>query len=174
MKTTPRAVLYVMISAIMLLFACRSSSSSKYKYLRQGQTQIRIDEHSGRTDRLTNNGWVPISFESPSVEVPKDQLKRISASIVQDDSGPPLCYTVDNDSDYVLKDIWLSLPVAKSNNSDPKKKDDVPLLLFLNSPTGGFAPVGNRFVMCYDDRHFDVSKWDTLAAEVEGAQGWKQ
>jgi hypothetical protein len=174
MKAAPRAVLCGMILTMMLLSACHSSSSSsKYKYLEQGQTQIRIDERSGRTDRLTTNGWVPISFDSPSVEVPKDQLKRIVATIVQD-GGPPLCYTVDNDSNYVLKEVWVSLPVAKSHNSEPKKKEDVPLLLFLNSPTGGFAPVGNRFVMCYDDRHFDVSKWDTLTAELEGAQGWKQ
>jgi hypothetical protein len=107
------------------------------------------------------------------VEVPKDQFKRIVATIVQD-SDHPLCYTVDNDSDYVLKEIWVSLPVAKANRAEPKKAEDVPLLLFLNSPTGGFAPVGNKFVMCYDDRHFDVSKWDTLTASIEGAQGWRQ
>jgi hypothetical protein len=173
MKTTPRVVLCGLIVPIVLLPACRSSSSSKYKYLQQGQTQIRVEERSGRTDRLTGSGWIPISFDSPSVEVPKDQLKRISVTIVHD-GGPPLCYTVNNDSNYVLKEIWVSLPVIKSNNSEPKKKEDAPLLLFLSSQTGGFAPVGNYFVMCYDDRQFDVSKWDTLTAEVEGAQGWEQ
>ncbi len=155
-KMTPCAALCGMLFAITLMTACRSSSSSKFKYLQQGQTQIRIDEHTGRTDRLTNNGWVPISFDAPSVEVPKDQLKRIVATIIQDRSGPPLCYTVDNDSDYVLKEVWVSLPVAKSDKPAPKKTEGVPLLLFLSSPTGGFAPVGNRFVMCYDDTHFDV------------------
>jgi len=173
-KPRPDLRLYVAIVVLAVLPACRpSTESSKYKYLQQGQTQIRVDERTGRTDRLLNNGWIPISFDSPSVEVPKEELKRISVTIVKD-SSPPLCYTVDNDSAYVLKEVWVSLQVAKSNKPQPKQKDDVPLLLFLSSLTGGFAPVGNRFVMCYDNRDSDLTEWDTLSAEVEGAQGWKQ
>jgi hypothetical protein len=97
-----------------------------------------------------------------------------AATITQDRSGPPLCYTVDNDSDYVLKEIWVSLPAVKSDKPQPKKTEDAPLLLPLSSPTGGFAPVGNKFVMCYDNTHFEVSKWATLTAEIESAQGWRQ
>ena len=167
------ASLALVILLLFLLVACNSfSPASKYKYLQQGQTQIRIDEASGRTDRLTNNGWVPISFDSPSVDVPKDQLKRVSATILP---GDTLCYSVDNNSNYVLKEIWLSLPVRKSRppSPDSKKKDDLPLLVFLNSQDGGFAPVGNRFIMCYDSK-FDFSAWDTQMGDVEGGQGWKQ
>ena len=170
----PHVKICATIVALASLLACRrSSESSKYKYLQQGQTQIRVDERTGRTDRLTNSGWIPISFDTPSVEVPKEELKRISVTIVKEGS-PPLCYAVDNDSAYVLKEVWVSVPVAKSNKPQPQKKDDVPLLLFLSSLTGGFAPVGNRFVMCYDNRNFDLTKWDTLTADVESAQGWKQ
>jgi hypothetical protein len=177
MKMIPRVALYGMSFAIMVLPACRSSSS-KYKYLQQGQTQIRIEEKSGRTDRLMNNGWIPISFDSPSVEVPKDQLRRVSATIVAGDVfdriAGPLCYTVDNDSDFVLKEIWVELSVVKSSTSEPKRSEDkVPLLLPLSSQIGGFAPVGNKFVMCYD-RKDDFSKWDPLSAVVNSAQGWKQ
>jgi|SRR4029077_2670067 len=150
----PTRCLCVVMITLALLSACRSSSSdsSKYKYLQQGQTQIRVDERSGRTDRLTNSGWVPISFESPSVEVPKDQLKHVTATIVGN-GNPPLCYTIDNDSTYVLKEVWVSLPVRQTNKSETKKADENPLLIFLNSPTGGFAPVGNRFEMCDDSSH---------------------
>src|SRR5437867_2676651 len=127
-------------AGILLVFslaACNQSSPSpKYKYLSHGQTQIRIDEASGRTDRLTNNGWVPISFDSPSVDVPKEQLKRISTTITPGDIfdriAGPLCYTVDNESNYVLKEIFVSLPVRKSKqtySSGSKITDDVPLLL---------------------------------------------
>jgi hypothetical protein len=66
------------ILALMSLSACHSSTDSpKYIYLQQSQTQIRVDKRSGRTDRLTNNGWIPISFNSPSVDVPKDELKHV-------------------------------------------------------------------------------------------------
>ncbi len=188
-----RTLLSEALLAVALLTACHvSSSSPKYKYLQHGQTQIRIDERSGRTDRLTNNGWVPISFDSPSVDVPKEQLKRVSATIVAqvadhqysdlpagatlvfDPIAGPLCYTVDNDSDFVLKEIWVELPVSKSRRPHTKKAEgELPLLLPLSSRTGGFAPVGNKFVMCYDRRD-DFSGWDALSASVNSAQGWKQ
>lgn len=179
MNTRGRIALNGVFLAVALFSGCHSSSSSpKYKYLQQGQTQIRIDQRSRRTDRLTNDGWVPISFASPSVDVPKDQLKRVSTTLVAQDVFDrvvgTLCYEVYNNSDFVLKDIWVELPlVSKSRRSETKKAEDLSLFLPLSSQTGGFAPVGNKFVMCYDGKD-DVSQWDAQLASVNSAQGWKQ
>jgi hypothetical protein len=55
------------------------------KYLQQGNTQLRVDERSGRTDRRTDNGWIPISFDRPATRVADNQLKHVSASLVEKD-----------------------------------------------------------------------------------------
>jgi hypothetical protein len=54
-------LLRLTILSLAVLCSCRSTE--KYTYLQQGNTQVRVDERSGRTDRLTDNGWIPISFE---------------------------------------------------------------------------------------------------------------
>ena len=66
------------------------------------------------------------------------------------------------------------MPVAKPSTSvKNKERQENPLLIPLSARNGGFAPVGNTFEMCYDSK-MDLSKWDTLSASVNSAQGWKQ
>jgi hypothetical protein len=151
-----------------------SCHSSRYKYLQQGNTQIRIDERSGRTDRLTESGWIPISFDKPATKVPEDQLKQVSATLIAKDifdriSISNSCYTIDNDSEFVIKELWISLPSMDTT----KEKDKTPLAIPLESKSGGFAPVGGKFVMCYHGSSMEP-KWDPTQASIISATGWKQ
>lgn len=128
---------------------------------------------------MTNGGWIPISFDSPSVDVPKGELKHVSASILAknifDEIASPICYTFDNDSQFVLKEVWIEVPVRSPTTSakNDKERENAPVLLPLSSRNGGFAPIGNRFEMCYDSK-MDLSKFDTLSPSVNTAEGWKQ
>jgi len=164
-----RCALYLCALALVVLCSCHSS---KYKYLQQGDTQIRVDERSGRTDRLTDNGWIPISFDRPATRVPDDQLKHVSVSLVQKDIFDRMaitnaCYTMDNESEFVIKELWASLPATET------AKDKTPLLLPLESRNGGFAPVGSKFVMCYHGSQVELN-WDPARASAISATGWKQ
>jgi hypothetical protein len=162
---------YAACVCTLVLGLC-SCHSSKYKYLQQDNTQIRVDEHSGRTDRLTDNGWIPISFDRPATHVPDDQLKHVSASLVEKDIFDRIaiansCYTIDNDSEFVIKELWVSLPATETT------KDKIPLLIPLESESGGFSPVGSKFVMCYHGSRVELN-WDPHGASVPSATGWKQ
>jgi hypothetical protein len=136
---------------------------------------VRIDQRSGRTDRLTSIGWIPISFDKPSVAVPEKELKRVAATLIRKDIFDALdlskaCYTIDNDSQYVLKEIWISLPVMERSAD---KENNIPLAIPIDSQAGGFAPVGGKFFMCYHGSHIEP-KWDARSATLISATGWKQ
>lgn len=164
-----------LIGFLSVLLLCSCHSSERYKYIKDGDTQVRIDERAGRTDRLTNIGWIPISFDKPSVKVPETELKRVSATLIAKDIFDVLdiskaCYTVDNDSQYVLKEVWIDLPVRELSAD---KNKNVPLLIPIDSQSGGFAPVGGKFPMCYHGSHIEPN-WDTRSASIVSATGWKQ
>lgn len=166
-----RRMSYALYVCLVSVGLC-SCHSSKYKYLQQGNTQVRVDERSGRTDRLTDNGWIPISFDKPAISVADDQLKHVSASLIEKDIFDRIaianaCYTIDNDSEFVIKELWVSLPAKET------AKDNIPLLIPLESKNGGFAPVGSKFVMCYHGSRVEPD-WDPMKASIESATGWKQ
>jgi hypothetical protein len=117
---------------------------------------------------------LPISFDNPSITVPEDQLKHVSASLIAKDVFDRIaisnsCYTIDNDSEFVIKELWVSLPATEPVTD----KNKAPLAIPLESPNGGFAPVGSKFAMCYHGSSIEP-QWDPTRASIISATGWKQ
>lgn len=150
---------------------------TKYKYLEEKGIQFRVDRYSGRTDELVGaSGWVPISFNRPSENLPLASVAHIRLSGVRRLENR-VCFTVYNESDYTVKSVSVLL-CASAKGCDQNALDQAAQTLegahaLTLHPVGSLLQKGGADTFC--------TEWDGAAHStaglsgytVVGAKGWK-
>jgi hypothetical protein len=152
-------------------------SGPRYRYLSQGNQQLRIDEKAGRTDRLGSRGWYPIAFEKPARELPPARFLEIQLSDgtwnpiwpVDSPLSDKICFSATNSSGYTVDRIILSLSIQKK--ADPFHGATSVGDVVLKDPTGGFL---NRMdaVMCGKAPR-ELAADETWTYSITDIYGWK-
>jgi hypothetical protein len=153
----------------------------RYRYLTQGNQELRIDEKAGRTDRLAVGSWVPIAFDKPPQDISKlggnilDDLLTVqltggSWSTAGLYGGQEVCFTIKNSSNYVLQSV--SITVTTQQKDDPKNTPTSSEQVMLKSKYGGLIQKGESDLICGRVSHVFASgeSWSYSNQEVFG---WK-
>ena len=164
-------------------------SEDNFTYLKQGNAQIRFDAHSGRTDVLRADGWEPISFDSPAQRLEEDPYAKWRAggktsfdvdamSLAslkngtwehESDAAPgTICFDVQNNSHYVLRDVTILISI------DPKPTDDAGNdYVDMKSEVGSLLGIGRESRFCGSAPRVFPSgaKW---SYNVSAVRGWRQ
>jgi len=150
----------------------------RYRYLTQGNQELRIDEKAGRTERLAVGSWIPVAFDKP----PQD-IATLGGNIlegiwdVQLTEGTwghygdqEVCFTIKNSSNYVLQSV--SITVTTQQKDDPKKEPTSSETVILKSKFGGLIPKGGSDLICGTVAHVFApgESWSYSQHEV---LGWK-
>lgn len=128
--TSPVANGTILLLAVALAagegFLIGRQPAESYTYLQQGNFQFRVNARSGRTDRLTNAGWEPLSFDKPAEMLTSTTVDFIFGVGLRNGNwaagpfnvGPgEICFDVENNTGYVLRDVTVVI------NLDPKPAD---------------------------------------------------
>jgi hypothetical protein len=183
--TSPVANGAVLLLAVALAaaegFLIGRQPAENYKYLQTGNAQFRVNERSGRTDRLTNAGWRPISFDKPAEAMPRDSmdfefgLGLMNGTWIGDpeNAGPgEICYDLENKTDYVLRDVTIEVDFEPT---PPPGINPIDLALgsvVLRGGPGGLLDTSatSRFCGAPLKKLPDGSKW---SSKLVSATGWK-
>jgi hypothetical protein len=163
----------------------RDTFGPSYRYLTQGNSEIRIDEKSGRTDRLANGGWVPIAFDHNAMQLPEGEDSKITLSNGVWKSSYPgaeVCFDASNFSSYVVKTIAIAVTVKDKAGNEVKELSDNPFDLSYSAsgPAGttltssyGLVNTGESYQVCkYKPRTLaDGETWSYTGTQ---AWGWKK
>lgn len=153
-KTGHVGPIFLMVSLLAVAIAATiayvvgKGSRPGYTYLKEGTIQFRVDERSGRTDRLGSTGWEPFSYDSSSEELPTSVVTLGNSTWESGFSTPPpgrICFDAHNHSGSVVQDVKISI------SFDPKPAD---------YPTGAGGDPGN-----VDD--FIFGEYSTLKPDRE-------
>jgi hypothetical protein len=121
--SSPKANLIVLLLAVCVAagegYSLGQSGSPNYTYLKEGNIQFRVDSRRGRTDRLYAGGWIPVTFDRPPEGIPADQIPQLVLSnsgweSATSTSPGQICFDVQNNSDYVLKEVAILAAVHVS------------------------------------------------------------
>lgn len=161
-------------------YSVGTQSVKSYTYLAQGNLQYRVDSHAGRTDRLTSNGWEPVSFDSLPDEV---EAYQVPAMILLSGGHwwtDDICIDTQNNSRFVLQDVTVSITIDPDPNP-PLGGYDVKLqkgevAIAGDKPfikKGGLLDVGEKSWFCgTPPRELpNGSKW---SYSLSSAKGWKR
>jgi hypothetical protein len=145
----------LLLAGVVGIALDRDAFGPSYKYLTQGNAEIRVDEKNGRTDRLTNGGWQPIAFDHNAMQLPQDQNSRITLSNGEWKSfysSGEVCFDVSNSSDYVVKTIAIAVKVKnKAGNEVEDLSDSRYSTMYIpNKPDGTPGePAGTTLTSSY-------------------------
>jgi hypothetical protein len=152
-------------------------STDSYTYLESGKVHYRINTRFGRTDRLWNDGWKPVSFDAPPQELISsfEVLARISLSKGTWQNGlfstpGKICFDVQNDSSYVLRNIGIQTSLdPKAAGVTPSDTVDA---VNLKASGGDLLDRGVDAQYCAEaPRVFpDGGKWSYVITSI---RGWK-
>jgi len=160
----------------------------RYRYLSQGSVQYRVDEKTGRTDRLGNGGWFPVAFDREAEEVPANgSLTRIELTngewvpLSSGSMGGQVCLLAKNSSGYILDRITISVKILKQAGASEGKDDALDQYLsgwggqqvVLKSYGGGFIAAGETRLACGPAPR-DLAADETWNFAVSNAYGWKR
>ncbi len=174
----------LLVAGVVGIALDRDTFRPSYKYLTQGNAEIRIDEKNGRTDRLTNGGWQPIAFDHDAIQLPQDQNLRITLSNGEWKSfysSGEVCFDVSNSSDYVVKTIAIVVTVKdKAGNEVKDLSDSQYLALVSNGPVGttlmssyGLLNTGGLDHVC-KGKPRALANGETWSYSGTQAWGWKK
>jgi len=145
----------LLVAGVVGIALDRDTFRPSYRYLTQGNSEIRIDEKNGRTDQLTNGGWQPIAFDHDAMQLPQDQNSRIALSNGEWKSfysSGEVCFDVLNSSDYVVKTIAIAVKVKdKAGNEVEDLSDSRYSTMYIpNKPDGTPGePAGTTLTSSY-------------------------
>lgn len=177
--SSPKANLIVLLLAVCVAagegYSLGQSSGPNYTYLKEGNIQYRVDAHRGRTDMLSAGGWTPVSFDRPPDAIPSDAIPRLvlSNGIWNATSATTgqICFDVQNNSDYVLKDVTILVTAHYSVNPYPGVDwKPTPESVALQS---NLVDRGTSAHMCRTTS-YHLSPSDTWSYSDTTANGWKQ
>jgi zinc-ribbon domain len=162
-------------------FLIGGQPAQPYKYLQTGNVQIRVNEHSGRTDRLTNAGWKPISFDKPAEVIPQVSTDFIFGLGLTNgtwtgdprNAGPgEICYDAENKSDYVLRDVTVAVDFKTTPSAGINPIDLVLSSVTLRADSGGLLDTGATSRLCGipPESLPESSKW---SSKLVSATGWR-
>lgn len=176
--SSPLANLIVLLLAVCVAagegYSLGQSGSPNYTYLKEGNVQYRVDPHRGRTDRLSAVGWTLVSFDRPPEAIPFYLISRLVlsngglASATSASTGQ-ICFDVQNNSDYVLKDVTILAAVYVSK---PPSASPPPERVVLQSDLVGVER-GTSAHLC-GTTTLHLSSSDTWSYSDTTASGWKQ
>lgn len=160
----------------------------RYRYLSQGSAQIRVDEKAGRTDRLGNSGWYPVSYDKEAQEVPGNgivpPISLTNGSWTSLFGGGKICFTAANSTDYILSKITIAVQTQKksgaaqgdagsSDKSTGAYSNAFGQPTVLESLSGGFIGTGDTALVCASSPR-DLSSDETWSYTDVHAYGWKR
>jgi hypothetical protein len=159
----------------------QDSFGPRYRYLTQGNQELRIDEKAGRTDRLAVGSWVPVAFDKPPQDISTlggntideilgVQLTGGSWSAAGLYGGQEVCFTIKNSSDYVLQSV--SITVTTQQKDDPNNKPTSSEQVILKSKYSGLIPKGGSDLICGRVSHVFASG-ESWSYSNQEALGWK-
>jgi len=142
--------------------------SGSYTYLQMGNYQVRVDSSAGRTDRLWSTGWKPISFDREASEM--NVIDAIFSAPLSNGQwvGERICFDVQNNSNYIIKAIDVSVKVT------PKSTTDSPttLPIVLHPQVFGLLDTGDEDRFCGTAGAFPgLAEW---SYDVQKYTGWKK
>jgi hypothetical protein len=159
--------------------------SESYTYLSQSNAQYRVNRRSGRTDRLTNSGWKPVSFDRRAMKIPDEETGYdIFAAMTHYDplfkdggtwenghggSAGKICFNIQNDTDYVLSEIRISVEISKKNTAEADKFSDIR----LSNDYGGLLDSGDAAKFCGTAPR-NLSDGETWSFHRGMVTGWKR
>jgi len=163
-------LLALVVTAAEGYLVLRKFGGPSYTYLQQGKSQVRVDSVSGRTDRLTLGGWVPVSFDRPPEQVPAGEWYLDLSNGKWDDILNEVCFDVSNSSnDYVVQDFTIFV------SFDPKPaRDNVfnNAVTLTNYSGVGLLDKGKSSRFCgAAPKYPNGSTW---TYELTSVRGWKQ
>jgi hypothetical protein len=177
----PRVNLAVVVVAVFVaagegVVVGLHAGGESYTYLKEGSVQFRVNARLGRTDRLWSTGWVPVSFDAPPEDLPADTMSSISLFSGTWQSGlygatDKVCFDLQNDSNYVLRDVAVHVSI------DPKPTDDpfggLANTVNMKVENGGLLDRGAHDRFCGEAPSHLTSgaKW---SYDSPTAKGWKQ
>jgi hypothetical protein len=180
---SPKVNLAVLLIAVFVaagegFMVGQQFGGESYTYLKEGNIQFRVNARLGRTDRLWNDGWEPVSFDKPPEVIPSSEILSLVWSMSRGEwdggiLGTPgkICFDFQNNSSYVIRDISLHITL------DPKPTDDTSTeftdVTNLKREVGGLIDKGAEDRVCGDAPRSlpGGTKW---SYEVTSAIGWKQ
>jgi hypothetical protein len=174
----------LLLAGVVGIALDRDTFGPSYKYLTQGNSEIRIDEKNGRTDRLANGAWVPIAFDHNAMQLPQGENSKITLSNgvwKSFYSSGEVCFDASNFSDYVVKTVAITVTVKDKGGNEVKELSDNPYDAYLSSgPAGttltssyGLLNTGESYQVCkYKPRTLaDGETWSYTGTQ---AWGWKK
>jgi hypothetical protein len=174
----------LLLAGVVGIALGRDPFGPSYRYLTQGNTEIRINEKNGRTDRLTNGGWEPIAFDHNAMQLPQDENSKITLSNGVWKSNylsGEVCFDVSNSSDYVVKSIAIVVTAKDKSGNEVKDLSDDPFSLYTsNGPSGtmltstyGLLNTGGSYHVCGNKSRAlaDGEIWSYTGMQ---AWGWKK
>jgi hypothetical protein len=171
----------LLVAGLVGVILDQDSFGPRYRYLTQGNQQLRIDEKAGRTDRLAVGSWVPVAFDKPP-----QNISTLGGNIIDDIlavqltggtwstaglyGGQEVCFTIKNSSNYVLQSV--SITVTTQQKDDPKNMPTSSEQVILKSKYGGLIQKGESDLICGRVSHVFASgeSWSYSNQEV---LGWK-
>jgi hypothetical protein len=178
----------LLIAGLVGVTLDRDSFGPRYRYLTQGNQQLRIDEKAGRTDRLGSNGWYPVAFDKDAQEMSDiGSLFTISLTKGQWTStlGGQICFTASNSSSsgYIVDRITIRVktqkPAANPPAKDSAQTKDYSMYgsneneVVLKSYGGGLIGPGQESLVCGSSPR-DLSADETWSYSGEQIYGWKR
>ncbi len=174
----------LLVAGVVGIALDRDTFRPSYRYLTQGNSEIRIDEKNGRTDRLANGAWEPIAFDHNAMQLPQDENSKITLSNGVWKSSYPgaeVCFDASNFSAYVVKTIAIAVTVKDKAGNEVKELSDNPYASALsNGPAG--TTLTSSYGLLNTSESYQVCKYK-LRALADGetwsytgtqAWGWKK
>lgn len=157
----------------------------RYRYLKRGEyLQYRYNRYSGRTDKLTYGGWVPIGFDRPTESLP---FRAVSISDGSwNTKSNKVCFDVASTPGYTVKDITIELKGAFFSSIDVYDLYDVRPT--SDKPSGGSSGdtqikltpgdgtllTGGTHARLCAKPDATLLDGDTWTYSVQAVEGWKQ
>ncbi|MGO9895777.1 MAG: hypothetical protein ACLPX8_16400 [Bryobacteraceae bacterium] len=174
------------LAALVGMTLDQDTFGPRYRYLSQGSVQYRIDEKAGRTDRLGNDGWYPVAYDSEAREAPANgtvtQIELTQGEWLPWSTAPmggQICFLAANASDYVVDRITIAPEIQKKGDaaggkgSTPDYSAAFGQQVILKRYGGGFIGTGETRLACGSAPR-DLSADETWSYTYVNAYGWKR
>lgn len=168
----------LLIAGVVGVTLDQDTFGPRYRYLTQGNQELRIDEKAGRTERLAVGSWIPVAFDKPPQDISTlggNVLEGIwDVQLTEGTWGhygdQEVCFTIKNSSNYVIQSV--SITVTTQQKDDPKKEPTSSETVILKSKFGGLLLKGGSDLMCGTVSHVFApgESWSYSQHEV---LGWK-
>jgi hypothetical protein len=184
-KWPPPAAAHAAILTISLVLAAstgvtldQDAFGARYRYISQGNQQLRIDERAGRTDRLSSSGWIPIAFDRDPKEILTNPLEQVFSLPLdkgywEGGTDGEVCFQATNNSGYVISRIGITLQTKMKDGMPTPEGGLVNRQVFLKPFMGGLISQGETVKVCASSPRTLLPD-ETWSYTDEHVYGWKR